>query len=172
MHMVDLEIDKVWSDMEKLYRLEYKLLQQGNYEEWFQTMFTEDIHYHMPVVSVRENRDEAVRSENELSYFDDNHRTLHLRVRKFGSDMSWTEYPPSRTRYFFQIMDVEPVESNVFRVTSNIMLYFTRLDNVENFFVGEKSDLVRCENGQWKVTKRKIIIDKSRLSAHSLCVFF
>src|SRR4051794_23864518 len=76
---------------------EIMLLQSQRYDEWLK-LFTTDLHYWVPVLSVNETG--AVSAANEIAHFDDTLETLTLRVRRAMSRFAWTEHPPSRIRYF------------------------------------------------------------------------
>lgn len=164
-------VRNLFSDIDSLYRREMRLLQDGRYEEWL-GFFTDDVRYHVPVVMVRENREEMVARDDELAYYDETLQTLTLRVKKLSHEMAWTEVPPSRTRYFLQIMDVEPGDEEEVFVTSNLLIYQTRHDNEENFFFGERLDRMRLVEGAWKVAHRRVVLDRSRLGAENISVFF
>lgn len=163
--------ERMWRAVEDLYRREVLLLQSGKYEEWL-SIFTEDVRYRAPVVRVADNRDEVVAKEKDLAYYDEDLETLRLRARKLASTMAWTEYPPSRLRYFVQVLEVKPVGDGEVLVRSNFLLYQTRHDNRENTFFGERLDRVRPAGDGCRVAERHIELDRSRLGAENISVFF
>jgi 3-phenylpropionate/cinnamic acid dioxygenase small subunit len=163
--------EHVRNAIEALYRQEVLLLQSGRYQEWL-SIFTEDVRYRAPIVRVADKREEVVAKDGDLAYFDEDLETLTLRVEKQASTMAWTEYPPSRVRYLIQVLAAEPVEGGEALVTSNFLIYQTRHDNHENFFFGERLDRVRAVGDSWKVAERRIVLDRSRLGAENLSIFF
>lgn len=164
-------VAEVWSMIEDLYRREVLLLQSGRYEEWL-SVFTEDVRYRAPVVRVADNREDVVAKEGDLAYYDEDLETLRLRAEKLASAMAWTEYPPSRLRYFVQVLEVEPVEGEEMLVRSNFLVYQTRLDDREHTFFGERLDRVKSVEGGWKVAARRIELDRSRMASENLSIFF
>ena len=157
-------------EVEELYRREIVLLQTGRYLDWLDC-FTDDVRYRAPVVRVADHRSEVVAGEGELAYYDDTLETLRLRARKLGSTLAWTEYPPSRLRYFVQVLVLEEADDELLEVTSNVLCYQTRHDDVEHFFFALRRDRLRHEDDSWKVVNRIVEIDRSRLPSENLSVF-
>ena len=157
-------------EVEDLYRREILLLQDGRYEEWLD-FFTEDTRYRAPVVRVADHRDEVVAGDGELAYYDETIDTMRLRARKLASTLAWTEYPPSRLRYFVQVLALEEAGDALLDVTSNVLLYQTRHDDTEHFFFALRRDRLREEGGGWRIALRSVEIDRSRLPSENLSVF-
>lgn len=149
---------------------EIALLQSGDYEAWLQ-LFTPDIRYRMPVINILEGREGTESAEDELAHFDDTLATLKLRVARAKSRMAWTEIPPSRVRYFVEPLSITH-DGNEVAVTSNLMVYQTRLQREENYFVGCRRDKLRKVDGEWKIAERVAVIDKAVLPGKNLTVFF
>jgi len=168
--MFDTAILQRRFEIEELYRREILLLQSARYEEWLDG-FTEDMRYRAPIVRVADHRSEVVAREGELAYYDETMDTMRLRVRKLGSTLAWTEYPPSRLRYFVQVLELDEPEDGLLDVTSNVLCYQTRHDDVEHFFFALRRDRLREEDGAWKVAVRSVEIDRSRLPSENLSVF-
>ena len=65
--------------------------------------------------------------------------------------MAWAEDPPSRTRHFVSNIEVEPGQrDSELRVYSNFIMYRTRGETEEDFYVGSREDVLRREGGQLK----------------------
>jgi 3-phenylpropionate/cinnamic acid dioxygenase small subunit len=157
-------------EVEELYRREVVLLQAGRYMDWLDC-FTEDMRYRAPVVRVADHRSEVVAGENELAYYDETLDTMRLRARKLASTLAWTEYPPSRLRYFVQVLELDEADDGLLEVTSNVLCYQTRHDDVEHFFFALRRDRLRRTGDTWKVAHRSVEIDRSRLPSENLAVF-
>src|SRR5688500_10827302 len=114
------------AEVQELQAREIRLLQAGRYEEWL-GLFTDDLHYWMPIVPVRDTRKETEPDRHALAYFDDTLETLRLRVKRTSSRLAWTEIPPSRVRYFLQISDLtQGPSAGHALVVSNLLVYQTR----------------------------------------------
>ncbi len=150
---------------------EIRLLQDGKFREWF-GLFTDDLRYWMPMVRVRETREEMVSGEGELAYFDDNFETLRLRVERLYSKLAWTEIPPSRTRYFVQLMAVTEEPSGELRVLSNYLISQARNERDQVVFFGERDDVLRRVDGELRIASRRVVIDNNVLGAKNLSIFF
>lgn len=155
--------------VESFYRREARLLQDGRYEDWL-AGFAEEFHYRMPIVRSTDARAEMVAADGELGYYDEDRHTMELRVRKFASSMAWTETPPSRLRYFVQVIEVEEDGDSV-RAVSNFLVFRTRHESHENIFYGERFDRFVSEQGELKLKDRRAVVDKSRLAAENLSIF-
>lgn len=156
--------------VERLYNREARLLQAGRYPEWLE-MLTEDVRYRAPVVRVLDHRDEVVAGPSDLAYYDEDRESLQLRVNKLASTMAWTEYPPSRLRYFFQVTEVERDGSDLV-ATSNFLIFQTRHESHENVFYGERTDRLREVDGELAIADRLIVLDRARLPSENLSLFF
>jgi 3-phenylpropionate/cinnamic acid dioxygenase small subunit len=87
--------------------------------------------------------------------------------------MAWAEDPPSRTRHFVSNVEVEPgARDSELKVYSNFIMYRTRGETEQDFYVGSREDVLRQEGGQWKVAYRKIVLDQTVLLAKNVSNFF
>jgi 3-phenylpropionate/cinnamic acid dioxygenase small subunit len=163
--------ETVRGEIQEFQAREVRLLQNGRYDEWLQ-LFTDDVRYWMPIVAVGETREESVSGEADLAYFDDTLETLRLRVKRLSSKFAWVEIPPSRVRYFLQITQIEPKDGqSEILVRTNFLTYQTRLEKEENFFVGEREDVLRRVQGEWKISARRVIVDRNILPGKNLSIF-
>jgi 3-phenylpropionate/cinnamic acid dioxygenase small subunit len=111
-----------------------------------------------------------VARDGELAYYDEDRTTMELRVRKLASSRAWTEVPPSRIRYFVQLLDISSADSAVVAI-SNILVFRTCHESQENAFYGERIDRFVDVDGQLKIAERTVVLDKVRLAAENLTVF-
>lgn len=162
------------AEIQEFQAREIELLQSRQYEQWL-NLFTSDLRYFMPIVSVLEKAGEEGSDGpvGKLAYFDDTLETLRLRVQRTDSRFAWTEIPPSRVRYFTQILRIEGSSASGEAVVNcNLIVYQTRLERDETFFVGERVDNLRRVNGDWRISSRKIVIDRSVVPGKNLSIFF
>jgi 3-phenylpropionate/cinnamic acid dioxygenase small subunit len=159
---------------------EARLLDDRRFLEWLD-LLADDIEYIMPTRYNRirggPNEDWAVEKElAELPYFEENKQSLTARVQRFYSGLAWAEEPPSRTRHLVSNVEVFPAEAgDEVRVYSNFLTYRSRLEGLEgefDFFIGRREDLLRREDGSWKLACRRIIPDDVVIRAQNLSIFF
>jgi 3-phenylpropionate/cinnamic acid dioxygenase small subunit len=111
--------------------------------------------------------------EDELAIYDEDKQTLSGRVARLDTGMAWAEDPPSRTRHLITNIEVEPGEgASEVKVYSNFIVYRSRAETEQDFYVGARQDLLRRVAGTWKIAGRKIILDQNVLSAKNVSIFF
>jgi biphenyl 2,3-dioxygenase beta subunit len=107
-----------------------------------------------------------------MAFFDDDKPMMEMRVRKLETGYSWSEDPPSRTRHLVSNVRVTEENGNELSVRSNFILYRTRLNSEEDMWVGERKDVLRRENGSFKIAKRTVLLDQTVLLSKNLSNFF
>jgi len=152
-----------------LYR-EARLLDGGQFYEWLD-LFTDDARYWMPTRETRERREDEVRKAGELSLIEDDKNFLLTRVKRFDTGLAHAEQPPSRTRHFIMNVEIVGEENGEIEVHSNILVFQGRYEKSENFFVGKREDRLRKVDGQWRIARRKIVLDQTVLP-RVLSIFF
>jgi 3-phenylpropionate/cinnamic acid dioxygenase small subunit len=148
---------------------EIAALQSASYDDWL-AMMAPDVVYRVPVVAVS---NEAARTESgprELAHYEDNLETLKIRIARMRSRMAWTEIPASRVRYFVEPVSITLDGADV-RVTSNFMVYQTRLQREENWYVGRRDDRLRRSGSLLLLAERVAVIDRTVLPGKNLTVF-
>src|SRR5258708_25096923 len=168
-----------------LYR-EARFLDDRQFHDWL-ALFTDDVRYWMAgrtnrypksskAISIldpeRYVEDDLTR-EDELAILDETKETLVGRVARLETGMAWAEDPPSRTRHVITNIQVEPgdVESEL-RVYSNFIVYRSRAETEQDFYVGAREDVLRRVAGAWKIAYRKLVLDHNVLLAKNLSIFF
>ena len=149
------------------------LLDERRYREWLD-LFTEDAHYWMPIRMTRAHGDEAeeLTKEYENSYFDDDKAMLVQRIEKLETGYAWAEDPPSRTRHVVSNVRIRAgATSSELTLDCYFIVYRTRLDTDEDLWIGRREDTLRKEDGQWKIARRKIVIDQTVLQSKNLSSF-
>ena len=161
-----------------LYR-EADLLDERRYEEWLD-LFTEDAHYWMPLrrnVPRDEPEREFTRQGVDANWFDEGKDTLRRRVHQIQTGIHWAEEPPSRICHIISNVQLVPetpsgpAPSEV-GVRSRFIVYRNRVETETDFLVGKREDLLRREDGGWRIARRKIVLDQSVLLAKNLTMFF
>ena len=161
-----------------LYR-EAELLDERRYEEWLE-LFTEDAHYWMPMrrnVPADETARELTRDGLDVNWFDEGKDTLTRRVKQIRTGVHWAEQPPSRICHMVsnvQILETSPAGPSPTEVAvkSRFLLYRNRVETETDFLVGKREDLLRRVNEDWRIARRKIVLDQSVLLAKNLTFFF
>jgi 3-phenylpropionate/cinnamic acid dioxygenase small subunit len=168
-----------------LYR-EARLLDERRFHEWLE-LFTDDVRYWMPgrsnrypkvskaivILDPERYTEEELTKEDELAILDETKETLGRRIARLETGMAWAEDPPSRTRHIITNIEVEPGDAAAERkVSSNFMVYRSRSETEQDFYVGARQDVLRHVDGAWKIARRKIILDQNVLLAKNVSIFF
>jgi len=158
---------------EFLYR-EASLLDERRLDEWL-ALCTDDIHYWMPIRRTTnvKDLDNEFTKPGAMAYFDDDKRTLGLRAQRLAVGRAWAEDPPSRTRHMISNIEVEAGDTEAeLRVYSNFIVYRSRAETEQDFYVGARQDVLRRVEGAWKIAHRKLILDQNVLLAKNVSIFF
>jgi 3-phenylpropionate/cinnamic acid dioxygenase small subunit len=160
--------------IEDFFYLEAELLDERRLREWLD-LFTDDIHYWMPIRHNPLERPKAVDEElfkpGESYYFNDSKETLRIRVERLYSKSAWAEMPPSRTRHLISNIRIKKDDGVQVEVDSNFIVYRTRMEKDEDFFVGTRKDILRRVNGKLKIARRTILLDQAVLGAKNISIF-
>ncbi len=160
-------------EVEQFYYTEAALLDAHSYDDWVQ-LFTDDTHYFMPIRRTMSRRelDKEFTKPGEMAFFDDTKEILLARVRKVNSGTAWAEDPPSRTRHLVTNVRITDVADEEVAVSTNFLLYRTRLKSEEDQWVGSREDVLRRVDGVLKVARRYIFLDQTILLSRNLSNFF
>jgi 3-phenylpropionate/cinnamic acid dioxygenase small subunit len=175
-------------EVEEFLFREAELLDERRYEEWLE-LFAEDARYWMPMrrnVPADELEREFTREGLDINWFDEGKDTLTRRVKQIRTGVHWAEQPPSRICHMvsnIQILHASPAgpsptegalpgKAAETAVKSRFLIYRNRVETETDFLVGKREDVLRRENGDWKIARRKIILDQNVLLAKNLTFFF
>jgi biphenyl 2,3-dioxygenase subunit beta len=87
--------------------------------------------------------------------------------------MAWAEDPPSRTRHLITNIEVVADASDLeLTVHCNFIVYRSRAETEQDFFVGARQDRLRRVDGAWKIADRRMMLDQNVLTAKNLSIFF
>jgi 3-phenylpropionate/cinnamic acid dioxygenase small subunit len=160
--------------IEDFYYLEAELLDDRQLREWFD-LLTDDVRYWMPIRHNALERPKEITEElsrpGEGYYFDDDKKSLKIRVERAYARNAWAELPPSRTRHMISNVRIKKDDGNEIEVHSNFLVYRTRMETDQDMFVGERQDVLRRVNGSFKIARRTIILDQAVLAAKNISVF-
>ncbi|MER7681609.1 aromatic-ring-hydroxylating dioxygenase subunit beta [Streptomyces sp. NPDC096934] len=156
---------------------EAELLDDHRYEEWL-ALWTQDAHYWIPTRMTRTVRER----HQELSplgagaHVSDDHEQLRGRIRRITSGIQWSEEPPSRTRRLLTNIRVDEGADGELAVRTNFWVYRSRLERHQDWFAGERFDVLRpAEEGSrypYRIADRKIVFEQTTLLAPSVSIFF
>jgi 3-phenylpropionate/cinnamic acid dioxygenase small subunit len=158
---------------------EAELLDERRFEEWLD-LLADDVRYWMPMrrnVRFGELDREFTRAGQDINWFDEGKETLTRRVQQLLTGVHWAEEPLSRICHMVsnvQILHVQPSLAEAAEVTvkSRFLIYRNRVETETDILVGKREDVLRRTNEQWKIARRKIVLDQSVLLTKNLTFFF
>ena len=160
-------------EVEQFLYHEASLLDARRFDEWL-ALCADDIHYWMPIrrtTTAREIGNEFTQP-GAMAFFDDDKRTLVMRVQRMKVGRAWAEDPPSRTRHLVSNVRVLAVEGDDITVGLNFQLYRTRLNSEEDSWIGRREDVVRrCGDG-FLLVRRHIFLEHTVILAQNMSSLF
>jgi len=167
-------VSELRREIEEFLYFEAELLDDRKLREWFE-LLADDIRYWMPIRHNPFERSKDIRDElskpGDGFYFDDDKKSLKIRVERAYARNAWAEMPPSRTRHLITNIRIKKHDGREIEVYSNFLVYRTRMENDQDTFVGERQDVLRPVDGGFKIAKRTIILDQAVLMAKNISVF-
>ena len=178
--------DDVLRQVEQFLYREARLLDSRQFRRWID-LLADDLRYWIPMRSNRYSaasksisildgsryEEDDLSKESDQAFMDEDKGSLRRRVDRLDTGMAWAEDPPSRTRHLISNVEVElgERESEV-KVYSNFIMYRSRGETEEDFYVGSREDVLRNADGSWQLASRKIVFEQNVLSAKNLSNFF
>jgi len=153
---------------------EAELLDERCFDQWLD-LFTEDAQYWMPLrqnVQFDELHRENTSDVDGISWFDEGKATLKSRVDQIKTGQHWAEEPLSRVCHIVSNVQIVKSTSSEVAVKSRMLVYRNRLQDETDLFIGKREDVLRRVDGQWKIARRKIILDQNVLLAKNITIFF
>ena len=178
--------DDVLRQVEQFLYREARLLDSRQFRRWID-LLADDLRYWIPMRSNRYSaasksisildgsryEDDDLSKESDQAFMDEDKGSLRRRVDRLDTGMAWAEDPPSRTRHLISNVEVEPGErESELKVYSNFIMYRSRGETEEDFYVGSREDVLRNVDGSWQLASRKIVFEQNVLSAKNLSNFF
>ena len=169
----DLSQRDLWFELMQFYIYEAWLLDDRKFRDWLE-LFTDDVFYFMPRRRNVQRKDlgKELTEVGDLAIFEDDKTYLRMRVERLDTGMAWAEDPPSRTRHLVGNLVVEPLSNGDVQARTAFILYRSHHETDENIFAGSREDVLRRVDGQWKITRRTIVLDANVILAKNLSVFF
>lgn len=167
----DLVSMEVYIEISNLLYQEAYYLDNGMYKEWLD-LLSEDLTYQMPL---RETV-EGVGVNNiapDIDFFHETKKSLTTRVNRLYTKSAWVENPATRQRHFISnIMIEKSSNSNEYKVRSYFDYKRSRGSHheIENLF-GERHDIIRKEENQWKIAERYIKPDQAVITTMNMSMF-
>ena len=167
------------NEVEQFLYHEAELLDDRRFAEWLD-LLAEDIRYYMPMrrnVKFGELEREFTREGQDINWFDEGKATLERRVNQILTGVHWAEEPLSRICHMVsnvQILEATSPAEDATEVTlkCRFLIYRNRVETETDFLIGKREDVLRKEDGSWKVAQRKVILDQNVLLAKNLTFFF
>ena len=160
-------------EIEQFYYHEAALLDDRNFNDWL-PLLSDDLEYWMPIRMTRTWDDMGLEFAKlgEHAYFDDDKALMITRVKKLYTGCSWSEDPPSRTRHLVSnVRILNRIGEDELEVSSNFIIYQSRLSDEENCWFGCRKDKLR-KTDQWLIARRHIFLDHVRIPTKSITIFF
>jgi 3-phenylpropionate/cinnamic acid dioxygenase small subunit len=160
--------------VEQFLYAEAQLLDDHQFTEWIK-LFTEDAHYWMPTRNTRTNRERSkeIAARGEGAHVDDDIVRLRGRVRRSTSGLAWSEEPPSRTRRLLSNVRIQQRPTGLLDVRLNFWVYRSRLERHQDWFVGERFDVLVPNDSPYGylIADRKIVLDQATVLAPNISLF-
>jgi ethylbenzene dioxygenase beta subunit len=108
-----------------------------------------------------------------MFHFDDNRRTIKMRIERFQGGAAWAENPSSRCRYFVtNVRATTGQDITTYDVRSNLLVTRLRADDpTYQQLTGERIDRLREHGSGFLLASRRVLLDSSTLPVHNLAFF-
>jgi 3-phenylpropionate/cinnamic acid dioxygenase small subunit len=178
--------DQEFRAVERFLYREVRLLDERRFEEWLD-LLADDLRYAMTMRSNRYPRESKAiaaldpdryagrnsEDEDDLAVFDETKDSLRGRIARLKTGMAWAEDPPSRTRHFLANIEIGPGDAAAeLTVRANFIVYRSRGESEEDFYVGARRDALRRVDGGFLIARRRLVLDQNILSAKNISMFF
>jgi 3-phenylpropionate/cinnamic acid dioxygenase small subunit len=162
--------DPLYLEMVDTLHDEAYILDHADYWQWL-GLLSDDLEYRAPALSTRE-RSAASPYSTEMFHFDETFSSMEIRIRRFDTELAWSEDPPSRFRRFVSNIKVTRTDrTDEVGVRSYVLLTRTRHDHsAYQMITCERHDVWRAAEG-WKLRRRDIYIDQTALTLPNLAFF-
>jgi 3-phenylpropionate/cinnamic acid dioxygenase small subunit len=168
------------ADVEEFLYHEADLLDRRCFKEWLE-LLSDDISYFMPIrrnvkFGQQAERENTRRGEG-ISWFDEDKWTLTKRVEQILTGVHYAEEPLSRITHMVSNVMIVNIDGDAAAprevgVRSNILVYQNRVERETYVIVGRRNDILRRDNGGWRIASREILIEQNVLLAKNLSTFY
>ncbi|ALF10853.1 aromatic-ring-hydroxylating dioxygenase subunit beta [Parageobacillus thermoglucosidasius] len=148
------------------------LLDHRRYKEWLD-LLADDLVYRMPARITTEGKHNEPNIMNEMTFFEETKKSLITRVKRLDTPSAWAEYSGPRQRHFISNIYIESSpKSGEYQVRSYFLYQRCRGSDLDiEQLHGERVDVLRKENGKWKIASRTIYPDQTVLRLINLSMF-
>jgi ethylbenzene dioxygenase subunit beta len=160
-------------EIEQFLFREARLLDENDYDGWLSLM-APDIHYWMPVIENRAREDpQGAYGAERLAYFDDSLEDLKRRIARFQGRTAWAENPATRHVHVISNVELDASSEPDEVVAHSVFInYRNRGERDQDTLVGRRRDVIRRQDGAWKLKSRRIVIAQNVLLSKNLNTFF
>lgn len=174
MDLIAEDIRQLSWEGEQFLLAEAEILDRGDYKNWLNQL-TDDIEYQIPLRTTRERNAISPFSGQAWHMYEDR-ASLEMRVDRVYTDYNFVEDPPSRSRHFltnFRVIDARGTGAiTELLLKCNMLLYRNKFDFTNyDLLSGERHDLLRKEQGVWKLAKRTVYLDHTTMGMSNLAIF-
>jgi 3-phenylpropionate/cinnamic acid dioxygenase small subunit len=103
---------------------------------------------------------------------DENFFNLAIRVDRMFKVNAWAENPPARTRRYISNIEVSPRHDGSLAVYSNFQLFYSRHQQDNFTYYGQRRDVLRTEGAGFKLASREVILDFNVITVPTLGLIF
>ena len=158
-------------EITNLLNQEAYFLDNRMYKEWLDLLH-DDLVYKMPM---RETVEGVGVSDiaTDMSFFEETKKSLTTRVNRLYTKSAWVENPATRQRHFItNVMVDNTTDTNEYKVRSYFLFMRSRGStiDIEQLF-GERNDIVRRVEDEWKIVSRTIYPDQSDITTMNMSMF-
>ena len=170
---MDSQQQALWHEVQQFYFYEARLLDDRRLNDWLD-LLTDDILYFMPRRKnvMRRESEREFTGPGEMNFFEDDKELMKVRVSRLETDMAWAEDPPSRTTHLISNLMVAPGENGEVNTQTAFVVYKSHLESDSSLYTGWRDDVLRRENGGWKIAKRTIYVNANVLLSKNISIFF
>lgn len=135
---------------------EARMLEDNRFDDWLEC-FADDVRYWMPVRENIEGHTGGPGSTEAFALFDDDKKSLKLRILRIQTGIAHAEVPLSVTQRLITNVTVVPsADGGGLDVNSSFIVYQERRGRHGTTFFGRRTDLLRQSDEGFTIARRKI----------------
>ncbi|WP_017727563.1 aromatic-ring-hydroxylating dioxygenase subunit beta [Halalkalibacterium ligniniphilum] len=141
------------------------------YKEWLE-LFSDNVLYKMPLRETLEGVD-VNNISVDSAFYEESKASLRTRVNRLYTKSAWVENPATRQRHFISNVVIKASdEADKYNVRSYFLYKRSRgsTTDIEEMF-GQRNDIVKKMNGEWKIISRTIIPDQAVITTMNMSMF-
>ena len=167
--LTDLQVER---EVTQFLYLEAEYLDETRYLDWYNTFLSSDLEYVVPTRTTRERKPGGSEFHDVSHHWRDTHGSMLVRVNRLLTDHAWAEDPASRTKRVVTNIRVQELGPGEVFARSYLTLYRSQWDTTGyDLIMAERQDNLRKEDGQWRLTRRRVLLAHTVLGTPNLGVF-